>query len=112
MTLAVAQANVTSGVCYSSGSRTGTRTAADFTITLGFSPKYIKITNLTDRISAEWYAENGNATQLKTVAAGTRTLEACGISVSVADGLATVSVDVSVANVETDNDVTVWEAWG
>ena len=88
------------------GSRTGVRTAANFTITLGFEPKYVKVTNLTDRISAEWFSEGDNTKQLLTVAAGTRTYEASGIAVS---GNA-FTVTVATQSLETDDDDVVWEA--
>jgi hypothetical protein len=88
------------------GSRTGTRVAGNFTITLGFAPKYVKVTNLTDRISGEWFAESPAGTQLLTVAAGTRTYADTGITVS-ADSFTVV---VATAGLETDNDDVVWEA--
>jgi hypothetical protein len=107
MTLAAQQDNVAGGsALFAKGSRTGTRTAGDFTITLGFNPKYVKVTNLTDRISAEWFEDTGNALQLLTVAAGTRTFAATGISV--ADNV--VTVVVATAGLETDDDAVVWEA--
>jgi hypothetical protein len=92
----------------SSGSRTGTRVAADFEIVLGFSPRRIKVTNLTDRVSAEWFAESPASSQLKTVAAGTRTYEDCGVALN--DEGNGFTVDVSVAGLETDDDDVVWEA--
>jgi len=109
MTLTARQDNVSGSPQFrASGSRTGTRTAGNFTLTLGFSPQYVKVTNLTDRITAEWFADIGNSTQLKTVAAGTRTLEDCGIAVT--DNV--VAVTVATATLETDDDSVVWEAWG
>ena len=102
------------GVRYSWGTRTGTRSAADFTVTLGFMPKKIRVVNLTDRIEATHVVDanlgTANAESLVTVAAGTRTYAAAGISVT-DDGLG-FAVDVSVAPLETDNDDTLWEAWG
>ena len=109
---------------YAYGIRTGVRTAADFTITLGFKPTKIRVVNLTDRIEATHYVDptrvvgtdtygldaGANAKSLVTVAAGTRTYEAAGISLS-SDGLGFV-VDVSVKTLETDDDDTYWEAWG
>lgn len=92
----------------SSGSRTGTRVAADFEIVLGFAPRRIKVTNLTDRVSGEWFAESPSTTQLLTVAAGTRTYADAGISLN-AEGNGFM-VDVSVAGLETDDDDVVWEA--
>lgn len=102
------------GQRYSWGTRTGTRTAADFTVTLGFQPKKIRVVNLTDKIEATHYVDpalgTSNAESLVTVAAGTRTYEAAGISLT-ADGLG-FTVDVSVKTLETDNDNVLWEAWG
>ena len=109
MTLTARQDNINGAAEYrAKGSRTGTRTAGNFSITLGFNPKYVRVTNLTDRISAEWFEDIGNSLQLKTVAAGTRTFEDCGIAVT--DNV--VAVTVATATLETDDDSVVWEAWG
>lgn len=116
--------DIQEGVKYSYGIRTGVRTAADFTINLGFRPKKIRVVNLTDRIEATHYVDpapvtgtttygldaGANAKSLVTVAAGTRTYAAAGISLT-ADGLGFI-VDVSVANLETDDDDCFFEAWG
>lgn len=112
MTLAATQQNQLAAVQCCRGSRTGSRTEADFTITLPFNPKYFKISNATDKITAEWFDETlvpgaGNTAQLLTVAAGTRTFEATGVSI--ANNV--VSVTVATKGLATDNDVTVWEAW-
>lgn len=57
--------------------------AAAATITLGFTPRYIKFVNLTDRITDEWFEGMASASSLHTVAAGTMTLETTnGIAVS------------------------------
>ena len=45
------------------------------TFTVGFQPRYIAIHNLTDRISHEWFQGMADLSALKTVAAGTRTLD-------------------------------------
>ena len=102
------------------GSRTGTRTAADFTITLGFAPKYVRVENLTDRTGAEFWVDSnldsvsGNVYCLKTVAAGTRTYADCGITVLTTEGASgrQFTVDVSDASLETANDDVVWMAFG
>jgi hypothetical protein len=94
----------------------GTYTAADFTITaddgLGFTPKKVKVLNLTDRTETVAYINSGlgtsNAEGLKTVAAGTRTYAAHGVTV----GTRKVIVDVSVAGPITDDDDFVIECWG
>jgi hypothetical protein len=51
-------------------------TAADYVeINVGFKPKYVNWVNLTDRVSGEFYEGMADDSCLKTVAAGTRTLE-------------------------------------
>ena len=45
------------------------------TITVGFYPRYIRVINLTDRIEYEWIKGMAATQTLKTVAAGTRTLD-------------------------------------
>jgi len=53
-------------------------------VTVGFQPAKVTILNETDRISYEWYSDMANGTALKTVAAGTRTLDTTDVSISVA----------------------------
>lgn len=61
-----------------------TITATDYTrVEVGFQPRYIEWTNLTDRISIEWMEGFGSAECLKTVAAGTRTLDTTAAAVVV-----------------------------
>lgn len=51
-------------------------TATDYVeIVVGFKPKYIEWLNITDRIGGEFYENMAANSCLKTVAAGTRTLE-------------------------------------
>lgn len=109
---------------YAYGIRTGVRTAADFTINLGFRPIKIRVVNLTDKIEATHYVDPGaatdsttygldagsNAKSLLTIANGTRTYEAAGISLT-SDGMG-FTVDVSVKTLETDDDDLLWESWG
>ena len=45
---------------------------------LGYTPRYVKVDNVTDRISFEWYTGMTTDHAVKTVAAGTRTLETSG----------------------------------
>jgi len=115
MALASAQHNFAANEGqYSTGTRTGTRTAADFSITLGFTPKKIRVINLTDRVDATLFVDSAlgtsNVEGLLQVAAGTTTYADVGITVG-SDGK---SFDVVVATVglETDDDDVVWEAWG
>jgi hypothetical protein len=102
------------------GSRTGTRTAADFTITLGFAPKYIRVVNLTDRVEAEYWVDSNldsvssNVYGLKSVAAGDKTYADVGITVLTTEGASgrQFSVDISDAGLETNDDDVVWMAFG
>jgi hypothetical protein len=45
------------------------------TINLGFTPRYFRLINLTDRIEDEWFEGMAAASSLHAVAAGTGTLE-------------------------------------
>ncbi len=96
------------------GTRTGARTAANFTVTLGFQPTHIRVTNLTDRISILQVVDaaldgGSNAKGLLTVAAGTVTYEATGVAL-VTSGLG-FTVTVATVGLETDDDDVYWEAW-
>lgn len=98
---------------HSMGSRTGTRTAANFTITLGFVPRKIRVVNLTDRVDATFYVDStldggSNGKGLLQVAAGTTTYADVGIAVYGR----TFTVTVATVGLETDNDDVIWEAWG
>lgn len=69
-------------------------TAADSTlVSLGFTPKYVVWENVTDRVKIEWYEGMAANTSIKTVAAGTRTLETTngGITICDSDGTANVN---------------------
>lgn len=60
-------------------------TPAAKTITCGFEPRKVRWVNLTDRIEWEWVQGNADGTTLKTVAAGTRTLDTADVAISVAE---------------------------
>jgi hypothetical protein len=69
-------------------------TAADSTlVNLGFTPKYVCWENVTDRVKIEWYEGMAANTSIKTVAAGTRTLETTngGITICNSEGVADVN---------------------
>lgn len=104
MALTATQVNCAGPAHYAFGKRSGTRTAANFEIELGFEPQYVKVCNVTDRITGEWQ----DGAELLTVAAGTRTAASTGIAVSGS----TVTVTVATAGLETNDDVVVWEARG
>ena len=58
----------------------------------GFRPKYVLVINLTDRVSYEWYTGMAEGDYIKTVAAGTRTLETDDVVVVEADSGARPSI--------------------
>lgn len=95
----------------------GTYTAADFIITpedgLGFIPSRVRVLNLTDRTETDAYINSNlgtsNAEGLKTVADGTRTYAAHGVTV--ATNKTSVTIDISVAGPITDNDDFIIEMW-
>lgn len=61
-------------------------TAADYVVqACGFTPRYIKVENVTDRISTEWYEGMAADTCIKTAAAGTKTLETTNLGLTVCD---------------------------
>ena len=69
-------------------------TAADFLQQeVGFTPRYIRVWNVTDRVSIEWFEGMAANTALKTAAAGTQTLETSngGITICDSDGTANTS---------------------
>ena len=47
-------------------------------IETGFTPRYVRVENITDRIAFEWFEGMTSGHALKTVAAGTRTAETSG----------------------------------
>lgn len=66
-------------------------TAADFVVqATGFTPRYIKVQNVTDRICTEWYEGMAADTCIKTAANGTVTIETTnqGLTVCDSDGTA------------------------
>jgi len=61
-------------------------TTTDYTrIACGFKPRYIRWLNLTDRIQIEWWEGMTASQNLRTVAAGTRTLDTTASAVVVDD---------------------------
>lgn len=73
-----------------------TGTVAEFDIdTVGFKPRYIRVVNVTSRDMLEWFEGMADASAIKTVAAGTRTLiTTLGIT-PLANGF-TVGLDLDV----------------
>lgn len=76
MTITALQDNGKTSQNFASGSHfDDAATPALLTIVLGFVPRYIRFENVTDRIGYEWFKGAASGTTLKTVAAGTRTLD-------------------------------------
>jgi hypothetical protein len=74
-------------------------TPAAATLTLGFIPRYVRWLNATDRIQYEWFDGMAAGTTLKTVAAGTRTLDTADVAISVGtDGTVTIGAAAIIQN--------------
>ena len=74
-------------------------TPAAATITLGFVPRYFAWHNVTDRISWEWFDGAAAGTCLKTVAAGTRTLDTGDAAITAnSDGTVTIAAAAILQN--------------
>ena len=74
-------------------------TAAAFTITTGFKPRYVKVVNNTSRDWYEWFEGMADASAHKTVAAGTGTaITTLGITVSASGFTVGLDLDVNVSN--------------
>lgn len=78
------------------GSFITTSTAADVAIDLGFAPRYFRWVNETDRIEYEWFEGMATDTTLKTVAAGTRTLDTADAAINVDGKTVTVAAAAAI----------------
>lgn len=118
-------------VKYASGSDTFDATAitaADYiTLTCGFIPRYVIFDNVTDRTRIEWMDGMAQDSCVKTVAAGTRTLEVTGGNhgIIVGTGALTTAVSGVIPNAgqfQVSQNATLaailaskvirWQAWG
>ena len=72
-----------------------TAAAAAYNITCGFKPRYIRVVNVTDRTSMEWFEGMTDATGMRKEAAGTFTLVASAGITPLANGF-TVGLDTKV----------------
>lgn len=76
-----------------------TGTVAAYTFTVGFTPKYVKFSNVTSRDQLEWFEGMAADSAVKTVAAGTRTLVTSnGITVSGNQVTLGLDTDVNVTS--------------
>jgi hypothetical protein len=93
-------------VNFASGAMVSDAGAAEAaTINLGFVPRSVKFVNLTDRISYEYHEGQAAGDSLKTVAAGTRTIDSGVLTVSGSD------VTISAAGMIASKSF-AWEAQG
>lgn len=81
---------------------------ADATITLGWTPRYFRWINVTDRDEWEWFDGAASGTTLKTVATGTRTLDTSDATIAVSGSTVTIE---STAGIE-QNKQYRWIALG
>lgn len=90
MAIISSQTNAVELTKFASGKHLDTAGTSAVTITLGFTPRYFRFEGVTDRIGYEWYEGMGATNTIKTVAAGTRTLDT-GTMISVDDGVVTIA---------------------
>lgn len=91
---------------FASGSFQDTGTILATAIHLGFVPRYVRLENVTDRDGWEWFEGAANGTTLKTVAAGTRTLDTADAAINVGT-LTTTTAGVYQVMAPTTNTVGV-----
>lgn len=116
---------------YASGSVTFDATAivaTDYvTVTCGFTPRYIKWDNVTDRTLNEWYDGMAQDSAINTLATGVRTLSLTGTNRGIIVGaiglaLANSNVIPLTGQFQVSQNVTLgavlaskvvrWQAWG
>lgn len=84
--------------------------AGVLTITPGFIPKYVKVINVTDRLTQEWFEGMNTGDFLETAANGDKTLETDDVlTVSATTGVVVITASGGAI---TDNDTVVWEING
>ena len=84
--------------------------AGVMTITPGFIPKYVKVINVTDRLTQEWYQGMNTGDFLEHAANGDTTLETDDkLTVSASTGVVVITFDGGAL---TDNDTMVYEIVG
>lgn len=93
----------------SGGLTTDAATAAAYVLNLGFTPRKFRIINITDMTQYEWRDQMPAADSLKTVTAGTFTLDTTG-AITIGSGLTDRTVTLS-AGVMVASKSFVWEAF-
>jgi len=82
MTITGTVRNDNGAMSFASGSFMDTGTILATAIKLGFVPRYVRLENVTDRDGWEWFEGAAQGTTLKTVAAGTRTLDTADAAIN------------------------------
>ena len=77
-------------------------TPAQFTTVVGFKPRYIKVSNVSERVELEWFVGMNDNEALKTVAAGTRTKLTALAIIPTEDGFS-VGLDTDLLPVHDSN---------
>lgn len=86
--------------------------AVDTTIPLGFTPRYVQWVDRTNRITLEWYEGMAANSAIRTVAAGTRTLDvSSGITVNSPTSAAGTSFTIKAADIAASSSFS-WRAHG
>lgn len=100
-----------SGCQLASGAYLDTAVAGDATITVGFTPRYVRVENATDRISVEHFEGMADDTCIKTAAAGTRTLETTNKGIVLGTGTFKISANATLAVLANSKQL-YWYAMG
>lgn len=80
------------------------------TITPGFVPTYVKVFNVTDGLTQEWFKGMNTGDFIESVAAGDKSLQTDDkLTVNASTGVVTITAD---GGAMTDNDTVVWEIVG
>jgi hypothetical protein len=102
MAITSTQSNVPGSVCNMAvGRYLDTGTAAAFTITTGFKPRYVRVVNLgaTGLASMEWFEGMTAATSFQTITDGTASVVGTtGITVGDRGFTVGINTDVNIAN--------------
>lgn len=86
--------------------------AADTTFNCGFVPRYIEWVDNTNRITLQWYEGMASNSAIRTVAAGTRTLDvASGITPGTTAAGTATSFTIKAADIPVSSAFS-WRAYG
>lgn len=100
MGIATSSVNVANGVLNRTiqAFTTDAAAAVDTMFNFGFKPRLVQVINLTDRITDEWFEGMAANNVLRTVAAGTRSVDTSNLIAVNADGIVTLKASVIAAS--------------